>query len=86
MTLLRHARPCAGHPRLRSVSAPKGVDGRDEPGHDEAGALNQPANDLNRNRSFFSLPQAYEKSSFFRLLVQMNRCWKPMNLNQKVKP
>jgi hypothetical protein len=33
MSLLRHARPCAGHPRL-SFSK-QGVDGRDKPGHDE---------------------------------------------------
>jgi hypothetical protein len=30
--LLRHARPCAGHPRLPLRK--KGVDGRDKPGHD----------------------------------------------------
>jgi hypothetical protein len=30
---LRHARPCAGHPRLTSKK--KDVDGRDEPGHDD---------------------------------------------------
>jgi hypothetical protein len=29
----RHARPCAGHPRLYCWL--KDVDGRDEPGHDE---------------------------------------------------
>jgi hypothetical protein len=32
---LRHARPCAGHPRLPLVVQKKKVDGRDEPGHDE---------------------------------------------------
>ena len=32
-TGLRHARPCAGHPRL-SLTASKNVDGRDKPGHD----------------------------------------------------
>jgi hypothetical protein len=31
---LRHARPCAGHPRLDGISKIKGVDGRDKPGHD----------------------------------------------------
>src|SRR3954462_13121364 len=31
-SLLRHARPCAGHPRLPSHA--KDVDGRDKPGHD----------------------------------------------------
>jgi hypothetical protein len=31
----RHARPCAGHPRLYGVAAKKDVDGRDKPGHDE---------------------------------------------------
>src|SRR5205823_9909052 len=31
----RHARPCAGHPRLASLEREEGVDGRDEPGHDE---------------------------------------------------
>jgi hypothetical protein len=30
--LSRHARPCAGHPRL--FPNEKGVDGRDKPGHD----------------------------------------------------
>ena len=30
----RHARPCAGHPRLLQTVAPQDVDGRDEPGHD----------------------------------------------------
>jgi hypothetical protein len=30
----RHARLYAGHPRLESLAAPKGVDGRDKPGHD----------------------------------------------------
>ncbi len=33
----RHARPCAGHPRLSWRRAPKDVDGRDKPGHDERG-------------------------------------------------
>jgi len=33
-TLVRHARPCAGHPRLKTRPEPKDVDGRDEPGHD----------------------------------------------------
>src|SRR6202163_4342625 len=28
--LRRHARPCAGHPRLRGASVEKDVDGRDE--------------------------------------------------------
>ena len=32
---LRHARPCAGHPRLDGISKSKDVDGRDKPGHDE---------------------------------------------------
>src|SRR5262245_12559601 len=32
---VRHARPCAGHPRLASAK-PKDVDGRDEPGHDQS--------------------------------------------------
>src|SRR5258708_36511112 len=31
--VLRHARPCAGHPRLPLVIA-EDVDARDEPGHD----------------------------------------------------
>jgi hypothetical protein len=30
----RHARPCAGHPRLTGIAAGKDVDGRDKPGHD----------------------------------------------------
>src|SRR5690348_492495 len=30
----RHARPCAGHPRLGHYNM-KDVDGRDKPGHDE---------------------------------------------------
>ena len=34
----RHARPCAGHPRL-AVLQPKDVDGRDKPGHDVDGAV-----------------------------------------------
>jgi len=33
---LRHARPCAGHPRLDGISKSKDVDGRDKPGHDES--------------------------------------------------
>src|SRR5258708_27940869 len=33
--LKRHARPCAGHPRLRPACKIKDVDGRDEPGHDD---------------------------------------------------
>src|SRR5258708_38096625 len=32
MFLFRHARPCAGHPRLACCA--KDVGGRDEPGHD----------------------------------------------------
>jgi hypothetical protein len=36
MTLIRHARPCAGHPRLHGLSAKQDVDGRDKPGHDIA--------------------------------------------------
>jgi hypothetical protein len=31
----RHARPCAGHPRLAALRVKKDVDGRDKPGHDE---------------------------------------------------
>ena len=34
-SLTRHARTCCGHPRLQSRSTTDGVDGRDEPGHDE---------------------------------------------------
>src|SRR5258705_9413939 len=46
--MTRHARPCAGHPRLQSQGTSKGVDGRDlgersdavlrtaMPGHDES--------------------------------------------------
>jgi hypothetical protein len=33
--LRRHARPCAGHPRLNGRAKFKDVDGRDKPGHDE---------------------------------------------------
>jgi hypothetical protein len=33
-SLIRHARPCAGHPRL-SLGGTQDVDGRDKPGHDE---------------------------------------------------
>jgi hypothetical protein len=33
---VRHARPCAGHPRL-TFGTSKDVDGRDKPGHDEQG-------------------------------------------------
>jgi hypothetical protein len=33
--IVRHARPCAGHPRFSSRNVRKqGVDGRDKPGHD----------------------------------------------------
>jgi hypothetical protein len=32
---VRHARPCAGHPRLEAIALEKNVDGRDKPGHDE---------------------------------------------------
>ena len=35
LTHPRHARPCAGHPRLASLCH-KDVDGRDKPGHDGA--------------------------------------------------
>ncbi len=35
----RHARPCAGHPRL-GCGQKKDVDGRDKPGHDEKGTDN----------------------------------------------
>src|ERR1700738_2590317 len=31
--VLRHARPCAGHPRLFGCYIKQDVDGRDEPGH-----------------------------------------------------
>jgi hypothetical protein len=34
---IRHARPCAGHPRLERRMLEEDVDGRDEPGHDEFG-------------------------------------------------
>src|SRR5213592_4687778 len=30
----RHARPCAGHPRVVFFTTSKDVDGRDKPGHD----------------------------------------------------
>src|SRR5471032_913135 len=33
----RHARPCAGHPRL-SLCSTQDVDGRDKPGHDDVGS------------------------------------------------
>jgi hypothetical protein len=29
-----HARPCAGHPRLKRLQLNEDVDGRDKPGHD----------------------------------------------------
>jgi len=32
----RHARPCAGHPRLNMDEGGKDVDGRDGPGHDDS--------------------------------------------------
>jgi hypothetical protein len=32
--ILRHARPCAGHPRLSVRRRQKVVDGRAKPGHD----------------------------------------------------
>src|SRR6185312_90745 len=38
LPLTRHARPCAGHPRL-GYRAKKDVDGRDKPGHDEEETL-----------------------------------------------
>src|SRR5258708_33405108 len=34
----RHARPCAGHPRL-SLRGREDVDGRDKPGHDGRGCV-----------------------------------------------
>src|SRR5882724_7724082 len=35
MGVFRHARPCAGHPRLEAQwKEKKDVDGRDKPGHD----------------------------------------------------
>jgi hypothetical protein len=37
MSLIRHARPCAGHPRLAELPRCKAVDGRVKPGHDEVG-------------------------------------------------
>jgi gamma-glutamyl AIG2-like cyclotransferase len=37
---LRHARPCAGHPRLSSRDG-KDVDGRDKPGHDDESGSTQ---------------------------------------------
>ena len=33
---IRHARPCAGHPRFRHFEGSNVVDGRDKPGHDGA--------------------------------------------------
>src|SRR5712671_2008867 len=36
-TLTRHARACRGHPRLNGAATKKDVDGRDKPGHDDAG-------------------------------------------------
>jgi hypothetical protein len=36
---IRHARPCAGHPRLQHYEESKDGDGRDKPGHDEQEAL-----------------------------------------------
>src|SRR5262249_27485530 len=39
-TLRRHARPCAGHPRL--AASRKDVDGRAKPGHDDLGAWRVP--------------------------------------------
>jgi tripartite-type tricarboxylate transporter receptor subunit TctC len=41
--LARHARPCAGHPRLCFPGARKDVDGRDKPGHDEGEGALSPA-------------------------------------------
>src|SRR6266702_4682383 len=37
--VLRHARPCAGHPRLPVELRKKDVDGRDEPGHDDRSGI-----------------------------------------------
>jgi hypothetical protein len=39
---LRHARPCAGHPRLDSAQTRKDVDDRDKPGHDDCLANKKP--------------------------------------------
>src|SRR5262249_34982047 len=53
----RHARPCAGHPRLSSRGS-EDVDGRDKPGHDEEQTLRgnrpwptKPSNTRSRSRS-----------------------------------
>jgi hypothetical protein len=35
MLLARHARPCAGHPRLAVPAKSEDVDGRVKPGHDD---------------------------------------------------
>ena len=88
MNLHRHGRACPGHPRLCRWIDCQDVDARHEAGHDEydvIGLIQSPSN-LNRNRSFFILTQAYEESSFFRSPVQMNLRAKSMNLNQKVRP
>ncbi|HRF07298.1 MAG TPA: hypothetical protein PL193_01445 [Xanthobacteraceae bacterium] len=85
MNLLRHAQPCAGHPRLVRPSAVKGVDGRDEPGHDEE-KLNQASNPLNRNQTFRPLAQPAEKSRFSGFALRRNANIIPYLLNRKVKP
>ena len=86
MILHRHARPCAGHPRLQQARGFKVVDGRDKPGHDDIGLLNQSEKQLNRNRSFRGTSQATEKSSLFAHGQMLKFRAKPLNQNRKVKP
>ena len=85
MNLLRHARPCAGRPRLARLSAVKGVDGRDEPGHDEE-KLNQASSPLNQNQTFRFMGHRTEKSRFSDLKLSCNANSVPYLLNRKVKP
>jgi hypothetical protein len=56
---LRHARPCAGHPRPCSRVARKDVDGRDKPGHD------------GKRFNFKPLARARKTSRFFGQALRM---------------
>src|SRR5215467_2824808 len=52
----RHARPCAGHPRLGNTNEQRDVDGRDKPGHDAVGRSPSESFALLRRRAELPAP------------------------------
>src|SRR6478672_11376090 len=75
MPLRRHARPCAGHPRLAALPQTKDVDGRDKPGHDKSKDVD--GRDIGGRKHavlWTAMPGHDEWESPLRLLILLVQC------------